>query len=97
MELQDKDYFSYLLRLYQSGGKAGWRASLENPHNGQKMFFLHLEQLFSYLEDQCAPQDSSCSPNDREDNSAQEPLLGKKQLVEKENESWKVSEKESGP
>ena len=44
-------YKSYLLRLWQSGSASlpVWRASLEDPHTGERLGFPDLEQLFAYL------------------------------------------------
>jgi hypothetical protein len=62
MDLQKKDYFSYLLRVYRSGSRTGWVASLENPQTGQKLVFSNLGQLFSYLEELCiGPANSALS------------------------------------
>jgi hypothetical protein len=54
MNPQEKDYYSYMLRLWQAGRKLFWRASLEDPHTGQRFTFQNLEQLFSFLEERCA-------------------------------------------
>ena len=45
-------YRAYLLRLWQvtSGGQLEWRASLEDPHTGQRLGFGSLEQLVEYLQ-----------------------------------------------
>lgn len=47
---------AYLLRLWpvQEAGQTVWRASLENPHTGEKLGFATLERLFAFLEDQAA-------------------------------------------
>ena len=47
-------YKSFLLRLWQSGGAGHpvWRASLEDPHTGERLGFPDLEQLFAYLAQQ---------------------------------------------
>jgi len=47
------DYYSYLLRLWREGeGGRGWRASLHDPHTGQRVGFGSLEELFSFLKGQ---------------------------------------------
>jgi hypothetical protein len=45
------DYFAYLLRLWrEEGGEATrWRASVEDPHSGEKLGFAHLEELVAFL------------------------------------------------
>ena len=52
------NYVSFLLRLWQvsdegksqpSPKKAVWRASLENPHTGERKGFANLDELFDFL------------------------------------------------
>jgi hypothetical protein len=41
-----------MLRLWQAGsrdGKAVWRASLENPHTGERLAFGDMEALVAFL------------------------------------------------
>jgi hypothetical protein len=47
-------YHSYLLRLWatEEQGQLLWRASLENPHTGERLGFATLEHLFTFLQDQ---------------------------------------------
>ena len=42
---------SFLLRLWSSGElcNSAWRASLEDPHTGQRVGFASLDHLFAYL------------------------------------------------
>lgn len=45
-------YVAYMLRLWQAGSRSGrpvWRASLENPHTGERLAFGTVEDLFVYL------------------------------------------------
>jgi hypothetical protein len=43
-------YFSYLLRLWREGNEgAGWRASLHDPHTGERVGFASIDELFGYL------------------------------------------------
>ena len=46
-----RDYVAYLLRLWrEKGGESTqWRASLQDPHTGEKVGFASLEALFAYL------------------------------------------------
>ena len=46
-----RDYVAYLLRLWrEKGGESTqWRASLQDPHTGEKVGFASLEVLFAYL------------------------------------------------
>ncbi|HEY65246.1 MAG TPA: hypothetical protein G4O02_11815 [Caldilineae bacterium] len=47
------NYISYLLRLWQvdesEGG--GWRASIEDPHTGERQGFASLEAFFTFLQE----------------------------------------------
>ena len=45
-------YRSYLLRLWRahSGERFVWRASLEDPHTGERRGFAGLEQMLAFLE-----------------------------------------------
>jgi hypothetical protein len=50
MGKEQSDYISYLLRVWRSnGGKTAWRASLENPHTGERIGFASLGELFVFL------------------------------------------------
>jgi hypothetical protein len=51
MARETRPYISYLLRLWQikSQGSPVWRASLEEPHTGQRRGFASLEDLFDFL------------------------------------------------
>jgi len=43
-----------MLRLWQAGsrdGKSVWRASLENPHTGERLAFGDTKALFAFLAD----------------------------------------------
>jgi len=45
-------YFAYMLRLWLAGqreGKPTWRASLENPHTGERLSFSNAAALFAFL------------------------------------------------
>jgi hypothetical protein len=46
-------YISYLLRLWRvaAGGQVTWRASLEDPHTGERLGFAGFDELLSYLEE----------------------------------------------
>jgi hypothetical protein len=53
---ETQNYFAYLLRLWrESGGdlprdeSTRWRASLQDPHSGERVGFASLEELFSFL------------------------------------------------
>ena len=47
-------YVSYLLRLWrEKGGQTTrWRASLQDPHSGQRVGFAHLDELVAFLREQ---------------------------------------------
>ena len=46
-----RDYVAYLLRLWRetSGEASRWRASLQDPHSGERIGFGSLEELFDSL------------------------------------------------
>ena len=50
------NYFSYLLRLWRESDAAPWRASLEDPHTGQRRNFARLQDLFKALEEETGRQ-----------------------------------------
>ncbi len=64
MDTQHRRYYSYMLRLWisDSEGKPAWRASLENPHTGDRLTFATLRRLFDFLEDQCVQENNRNAP-----------------------------------
>lgn len=54
----EREYISYLLRLWQvkTEGRAVWRASLECPHTGALQGFADLEALCRYLRGETQPE-----------------------------------------
>jgi len=54
MDDQQRQYRSYLLRLWRAGsqGRWVWRASLEDPRSGERKSFADLERLFAFLKQQ---------------------------------------------
>lgn len=63
---REQRYISYLLRLWQtkSGGKLVWRASLEDPHMGERKGFASLTDLFTFLEQETGhPARDEATPN----------------------------------
>jgi hypothetical protein len=58
-----RGYVGYLLRLWQvsEGQNAVWRASLEDPHTGERRGFATLQELFTYLETEACPVDGDPS------------------------------------
>ena len=69
MSEKPRRYLSYLLRLWQasSGGGLVWRASLENPHTGERRSFACLAELVAFLEEETRdrPQSSEEVRGDR--------------------------------
>jgi hypothetical protein len=51
---EQRDYASYLLRLWRVGAAEGhtWRASLKSAHDGEQVGFASLEDLFHFLRTQ---------------------------------------------
>ena len=54
MIVKRRNYYSYLLRLWQVGAGEGaaWRASLEEIPTGERRAFASLHDLFAYLREQ---------------------------------------------
>jgi hypothetical protein len=48
------EYVAYLLRLWRvkTGGEETWRASLEDPHTGERLGFAGFEEMLSFLQKQ---------------------------------------------
>lgn len=55
MGRQRRDYIAFMIRLWRAGAPAmpgqvtNWRASLENPHTGERFGFGSLAELFTFL------------------------------------------------
>ncbi len=51
---RQRPYLAFLLRIWEAhqSGQLVWRASLENPHTGQRLGFAGLPELFAYLQAQ---------------------------------------------
>jgi hypothetical protein len=56
MAEERRGYIAYLLRLWRerNAGVDVWRASLEDPHTGQRQGFADLDRLLSFLKEQTA-------------------------------------------
>ncbi len=59
------DYHSYLIRLWRdmSADGADWRASLQDPHTGERRGFASLESLFAYLRAQTTEEGTAQAPD----------------------------------
>ncbi|MCL4489180.1 MAG: hypothetical protein M1570_13770 [Chloroflexi bacterium] len=70
MAKQPHPYWAFMLRLWQvrSGSAVAWRASLEDPHTGERKGFADLESLLAFLQERTAGGSGSASPIDRERN-----------------------------
>ena len=58
-------YMACLLRLWQAGSRGGlpvWRASLENPHTGERLAFGDAKDLFTFLVDLMANLAAGTAP-----------------------------------
>jgi hypothetical protein len=46
-----QNYLAYLLRLWREGSSEStrWRASLQDPHTGERVGFASLEDMFGFL------------------------------------------------
>ena len=45
-----REYMAYLLRLWREKKDGSWRATLENPNNGERAGFATLAELVTFLE-----------------------------------------------
>ena len=56
--VEQRDYFSYLLRLWRTGegDRSTWRASLKSAGSGEQVAFASLEDLFRFLRTQTGTQ-----------------------------------------
>lgn len=55
--MDSRDYRAFLLRLWREGEGLPWRATLEDPHTGERFNFATLERLFEFLTATGAPPD----------------------------------------
>ena len=57
-------YQAYMLRLWRARckGQWQWRASIENPHTGERQVFASLEQFFAFLCERCDSQTPDTPP-----------------------------------
>lgn len=52
-------YHAYLVRLWQDGPRAPWRASAQCAQTGEKRLFVDLEVLFTFLKTQTTTRETS--------------------------------------
>jgi len=54
MANERRRYIAYLLRLWRpdNDDRLTWRASLEDPHSGERKGFADLESMFLFLKEQ---------------------------------------------
>lgn len=55
-------YLAYLIRLWKDRPTSPWRASIENPHTGERASFAELPSLFQYLEQRTAESSDPAAP-----------------------------------
>jgi hypothetical protein len=73
---KQRDYVSYLLRMWQDSGdersfppkEALWRASLQSPHTGERIGFGDPEDLFAYLRAQIGDEYTAREDQRKEQN-----------------------------
>lgn len=63
MASQRARYQAYMLRLWQDEAGTDWRASLENPHTGERRGFASLEALFTFLKQRAGQSDQDAQPS----------------------------------
>lgn len=60
MSKEQPGYISYLLRIWRSNGdETAWRASLQNPHTGERIGFAGIDELCIFLRQQIGALSSS--------------------------------------
>lgn len=69
-------YASYLLRLWREGEAAeGWRASLHDPHTGERLGFAGLDELFGFLQEQAGVRADASETRCRPDPAERDPTI----------------------
>lgn len=65
-------YLAYLLRIWQvnDAGKFAWRASLEDPHTGERQGFPNFDALIAFLWEQVSQ--GQCEAEISQDNDVSE-------------------------
>ena len=66
--VKPKGYYSYLLRVWQTGEGPGctWSASLEQPGTGRQVGFATLDHLFAFLNEQTSPRTGEAGAGGKE-------------------------------
>jgi len=49
---ESQDYLAYLLRFWREDETSPWRATVENPHTGEKRSFAAPDHLWAFLQTQ---------------------------------------------
>jgi hypothetical protein len=47
--METRNYRAYLLRLWRESQHDPWRATLEDPHTGERLGFAGMDRLIAYL------------------------------------------------
>lgn len=67
---QRSNYVAYMLRMWQAGSREGqpiWRASLEDPHTGERMAFADVAALLAFLSEWTHPNPAAPAQSDNVD------------------------------
>jgi hypothetical protein len=59
--METRNYRAYLLRLWRESDRDPWRATLEDPHTGQRLGFVGIDRLVAYLRRQASEADRQAS------------------------------------
>lgn len=59
---QESGYLAFLIRLWKDRAGSPWRASIENPHTGERASFAELPLLFEYLQDRTSGSSDPAVP-----------------------------------
>ncbi len=54
-----RNYHAYLLRLWRESEHDPWRATLEDPHTGERLGFANLDRLLAYLNQRLGEDDEA--------------------------------------
>ena len=50
--MDSRNYRAFMLRFWRENADRAWRASLEDPHSGERLSFADADRLLTYLAEQ---------------------------------------------
>lgn len=69
-------YVAYMLRMWQAGSREGqpiWRASLEDPHTGERLAFADVAALLAFLSEWTRPNPAAPAESENVDRASTPP------------------------